>query len=331
MDKLGFSGQVTALSPKKAPLEEPAVMTGPSGGEIGGSRANAPKPDLNKVTARKNLNETAFFFPQLTSDSNGVVRMTFTMPEALTKWRFLGFAHDTRLRAGLLEAHAVTAKDIMVQPNPPRFLREGDTLEFSVKISNQSDQPQRGAVKLAFSDAATQQSADKLLGAQALGVPPSGGSGGAPAKAGTPNTEQSFDIPAKESRSYAWRITVPDGAPFLVYKAVASTGTLSDGEEGYLPVLSRRIFVTESLPLPIRGKVGGGEVVKKFEFTKLLNSGKSSTLQNESLTVQMVSQPAWYAVLALPYLMEFPYECSEQTFNRLYANALARHIANSDP
>ena len=195
--------------------------------------------------------------------------------------------------------------------NPPRFLREGDTLEFSVKISNQSDQPQRGAVKLVFSDAATQQSVDTLFG--------------------NSKPELAFDIPAKESRSYSWRISVPDGAPFLVYKAVASTGTLSDGEEGYLPVLSRRIFVTESLQLPIHGKVGGGEVVKKFEFTKLLNSGKSSTLQNESLTVQMVSQPAWYAVLALPYLMEFPYECSEQTFNRLYANALARHIANSDP
>jgi hypothetical protein len=175
--------------------------------------------------------------------------------------------------------------------NPPRFLREGDTLEFSVKISNQSDQPQRGAVKLVFSDAATQQSVDTLFG--------------------NSKPELAFDIPAKESRSYSWRISVPDGAPFLVYKAVASTGTLSDGEEGYLPVLSRRIFVTESLPLPIHGKVGGGEVVKKFEFTKLLNSGKSSTLQNESLTVQMVSQPAWYAVLALPYLMEFPYECSE--------------------
>jgi uncharacterized protein YfaS (alpha-2-macroglobulin family) len=303
--------KVTPLAGKSGEMEGMVSMSGLPVGVSGVSGASAPKPDLSKVSARKNLNETAFFFPQLTSDSNGIVRMTFTMPEALTKWRFLGFAHDRQLRAGLLEAHAVTAKDIMVQPNPPRFLREGDTLEFSVKISNQSDQPQRGAVKLAFSDAATQQSVDSLLG--------------------NTKPELAFDIPAKESRGYSWRISVPDGAPFLVYKAVASTGTLSDGEEGYLPVLSRRIFVTESLPLPIRGQVGGGEVVKKFEFTKLLNSGKSTTLQNESLTVQMVSQPAWYAVLALPYLMEFPYECSEQTFNRLYANALARHIAESDP
>ena len=138
--------------------------------------------------------------------------------------------------------------------------------------------------------------------------------------------QQDFDIPAKESRSYAWRIHVPDGCGFLTYKAVGAAANVSDGEEGYLPVLSSRILVTESLPLPIRGPA-----TKKFEFTKLLKSGSSKTLQNESLVVQMVSNPAWYAVLALPYLMEYPYECSEQTFNRLYANALARTIANSDP
>jgi len=264
-----------------------------------------PKPDLSNVTARKNLNETAFFYPQLTADSNGAVRMTFTMPEALTKWRFLAFAHDQSVRSGYLEDHAVTAKDLMVQPNPPRFLREGDTVEFTVKVSNQTDQPQRGKVQLAFNLALNSQPADKLLS--------------------NTRPEQDFDVPAKESRSYAWRIHVPDGCGFLTYKAVGAAASVSDGEEGYLPVLSRRILVTESLPLPIRGPA-----TKRFEFTRLLKSGSSKTLQNESLVVQMVSHPAWYAVLALPYLMEYPYECTEQTFNRLYANALARNIANSD-
>ena len=192
-----------------------------------------PKPDLSKVAARKNLNETAFFFPQLTSDSNGVVRMTFTMPEALTKWRFLGFASDRSLRSGLLEDHAITAKDLMVQPNPPRFLREGDTVEFTVKVSNQTDQPLRGKVQLTFNQALNNESADKLLG--------------------NTKPEQDFDIPAKESRSCAWRIHVPDGCGFLTYKAVGAAANVSVGEEGYLPVLSCRILVTESLPLPIRG------------------------------------------------------------------------------
>ena len=262
--------------------------------------------NLGAVTARKNLAESAFFFPQLLSDSNGVVRLSFTMPEAVTKWHFLGFAHDQNLRAGLLEGHTVTAKDIMVQPNPPRFLREGDTVEFTVKVSNQSEKSQQGRVRLTFANAADSLSADKLLRNN--------------------KPEQDFDIPARESRSFAWRITVPDSAPFLTYKAVAATSEFSDGEEGGLPVLSRRVFLTESMPLAMRGPA-----TNHFEFVKLAQSGKSKTIQNEGVTVEMVSNPAWYAVLALPYLMEYPYECSEQTFNRLYANALARHIANHDP
>ncbi|HWW00151.1 MAG TPA: alpha-2-macroglobulin family protein [Candidatus Acidoferrum sp.] len=279
----------------------------------GGGTPNEPqvppatKPDLGQVTARKNLNETAFFFPQLTSDSNGVVRLTFTMPEALTKWRFMGFAHDRSVRSGYLEAHAVTAKDLMVQPNPPRFLREGDTVEFTVKVSNQSDKVQAGTVRLTFDDALQSGAGmDKSLG--------------------NTKPDQEFSIPAKESRSFAWRITVPDGCGFLTYKTVGAGAAVSDGEEGAIPVLSRRILVIESLPLPIRGPA-----TKKFEFTRLMKSGSSKTLQHQSLTVQMVSHPAWCAVLALPYLMEYPYECSEQTFNRFYANALARTIANSDP
>ena len=269
-------------------------------------QAAAPKPDLAQVAARKNLNETAFFFPHLTTDSNGMVRMTFTMPEALTRWRFMGFAHGNSLQSGYLEGHAVTAKDLMVQPNPPRFLREDDTVEFTVKVSNQSAQQQTGNVRLTFNSALNDEPADKLLS--------------------NDHPDQPFDIPAKESRTFSWRITVPDGCGFLTYKAVAAAATVSDGEEGALPVLSRRILVTESLPLPIRGPA-----TKKFEFTKLLQSGGSKTLRNQSLTVQMVSNPSWYAVLALPYLMEFPHECSEQVFNRLYANALARSIAQSDP
>lgn len=272
----------------------------------GAEGAEGPGPDPSKVTARQNLQETAFFLPQLTSDSNGVVRLSFTLPEALTEWRFLGFAHDRELRSGLLTGTTVTAKDLMVQPNPPRFLREGDELEFTVKVSNQSTNPQTGRIRLDLTFAQDGQSADQDLGNR--------------------QPEQGFQIPAKESRTLSWRLRVPDGCGFLRFKAVAATDRLSDGEEGYLPVLSRRIHLTESLPLPIRGPA-----TRKFTFTALKESGRSRTLRHDGITVQMVSQPAWYAVLALPYLMEYPHECSEQIFNRYYANALARHIATSDP
>ena len=265
--------------------------------------ASRPAPDLSAISARKNLNETAFFFPHLLARGDGSVAMEFTMPEALTTWRFMGFAHDRELRSGFIEGKAVTAKDIMVQPNPPRFLREGDALEFTVKVSNQSATRQTGKVRLAFADART----------------------GKPALADAAR-DQEFDLPSHEARSFSWKLQVPDGAEPLSYKAVGSTDRLSDGEEGLLPVLSRRTLVTESLPLPVRGAQ-----TKHFAFKRLLESGKSDTLKSQSLTVQMVSNPSWYAVLALPYLMEFPHECTEQTFNRLYANALARHIAASDP
>jgi Bacterial Alpha-2-macroglobulin MG10 domain/Alpha-2-macroglobulin family len=284
----------------------PAKNGAANGAPHGGEDAPAPAIDLSKVSARKNLQETAFFFPQLLAREDGSVAMQFTMPEALTTWRFIGFAHDRELRSGYLEDKLVTAKDVMVQPNPPRFLREGDELEFTVKVSNQSATRQSGKVRLTLADARTGKAVDAQFANAA--------------------TDLAFDLPSKESRSFSWKLKVPDGAEPLSYKAVGSTERTSDGEEGLLPVLSRRTLVSESLPLPIRGAQ-----TKTFDFTRLLESGKSDTLKSQSLTVQMVSNPSWYAVMALPYLMEFPHECSEQTFNRLYANALARHIAMSDP
>jgi uncharacterized protein YfaS (alpha-2-macroglobulin family) len=283
-----------------AGADEQAPATAPLGQE------GQAGPDLSKVSARKNLNETAFFFPHLLSSKDGEVKLQFVMPEALTKWKFMAFAHDKELRSGALQDSVITARDLMIQPYPPRFVREGDLLEFTVKVSNQSEVAQTGTVKLTLADALTDKSADVALG--------------------NTDAEKRFDIPAKESRSFAWRLKVPDGLGFLSYKAVGSTGKLADGEEGYLPVLSRRVLVTESLPLPIRGPA-----TKKWDFKRLSESGKSDTLQHKTLTVQAVSNPSWYAIMALPYLMEYPYECTEQTFNRLYANALARYIAASDP
>ncbi len=265
-----------------------------------------PETDLSDIVPRRNLDETAFFFPHLVSDHDGEVRIEFTAPEALTEWRFLGFAHDHALRSGYLTDTTVTAKDLMVQPNAPRFVREGDTLEFTVKVTNQSAARQTGQVALHLADARTGASRDETVA--------------------NLNPQQTFDVPSMESRTYAWRLRIPDGCDYLTYKAVGGTDRLSDGEEGFLPVLSRRILVTESLPLPIRGPQ-----TKEFEFAKLLQSGDSESLRHQSLTVQMVSQPAWYAVMALPYLMEQTRESSIATFTRFYANSLGAYIANSDP
>ena len=268
--------------------------------------ATASNVDLSKVSARKNLNETAFFFPNLTVDQDGKVRIEFEVPEALTQWKILGFAHDNELRTALLTDEAVTSKDLMVQPNPPRFLREGDSLEFSVKVSNQSATRQTGKIRLSFADARDESGMDEKLNNVEL--------------------EKAFDIPAGQSKSLFWKLEVPDFVGVLTYKAVGGTERLSDGEEGFLPVLSKRILVTESLPLPIRGNQS-----RDFKFDRLKLIEESDSLVSQSFTVQMASNPAWYAVLSLPYLMEYPHQCSEQVFNRLYANSIGGHIVNSNP
>lgn len=275
------------------------------------SMVSPPPPDLPrsqpaKLSLRKNFQETAFFFPHLQTDGKGVVKMDFTMPDSLTEWHFLGFTHDQEMRSALLTGTVFTSKDLMLEPNPPRFVREGDMLEFTVKLSNTSDTPQRGEIRLHFSDAESLAPRDTALG--------------------NLNPQQAFSLAAHEARSFSWKLTIPEGLGFLSYKAIATSENFSDGEEGFLPILSRQVLVRESLPLSLRG-----EGTKKLAFQRLLDSAKSPSLRHQSLTVQMVSNPSWYAVLALPYLMEFPHECSEQVFSRFYANRLAAHLATSNP
>ncbi len=297
--RLGRVSEAVA-APASPPAAAQAKGAGPAKTEDAGTSRGA------SFQARKNLQETAFFLPHLVSDENGVVTMSFTMPEALTGWRFMAFAHDAGLRGGYLEAEAVTVKDLMVEPNPPRFMREGDEVAFAVKISNRSAKPQTGRARLGFSDAASLQSADAAVG--------------------NTQPDREFEVEPGGAKTLEWRIRVPDDQGYLTYKAVAVTDDFVDGEEGWLPVLSRRVAVRESLALPIRGKR-----LKMFSFDSLAASKGSKTIRHQNLTVQMASQPAWYAVLALPYLMEFPHACCEQTFNRYYANVLAGHIASSDP
>ncbi|MCX6566067.1 MAG: MG2 domain-containing protein [Candidatus Aminicenantes bacterium] len=285
-------------------------VLGGVGGDKGAAEPAAlpkvPDVDLSKVQARRNLDETAFFYPHLMTDAEGTVTLEFKMPEALTEWRFLGFAHTPDLLSGSIEAVTVTQKELMVQPNPPRFLREGDALEYTVKVTNMTEKDAAGAVELRFFDPRSEKTLDGPLR--------------------NANPKLPFSIPAKQSRSFSWPISVPDGMEAVGFKAVAATTEFSDGEEGMVPVLSRSLLVRESIPLWISDK---GQ--KHFTFEKLVKSSGSATLRHLNLTVQMASNPAWYAVQALPYLMEYPYECSEQVFNRLYANALAKKIAGSDP
>ena len=261
---------------------------------------------LEQVSTRTNLNETAFFYPHLETDAEGNIAFTFTMPEALTTWNFMGFAHTKEMQSAQLFDKVVTQKELMIQPNAPRFLREGDEIVFTAKVSNLTENELSGNASLELFDALTMQPIDNIFGNTANIV--------------------AFKALAKGSAAVSWKLKIPSGYDAIVYKVKAASGTFTDGEENALPVLSNRILVTEALPLWVRGNQS-----KLFTFDKLLAAKGSSTIRNQSLTLEYTSNPAWYAVQALPYMMEYPYECAEQVFSRYYANSIAYHIANSDP
>ncbi len=293
-----------------------------------------PAPDLSAVATRTDFRETAFWQPALRTDKNGDVVLEFQMSEAVTRWQLLALAHDKNLRTGQLARQLVTQKEIQITPNAPRFLRQGDTFTFPAKFSNLTDRATSGTAQLFLLDAATGQD----LTSQLVKGP----------------VQQTVAAGAHQSAALGWEISLPaDFAPAAVtYRVVAQsqlavsdeqlTGkkgrrqkpgtkhqapntTFSDGEENTLPVLPNRILITESLPLPI---VGPG--TRTFELSKLTGPG-SPTRRNYSLTLEMTANSAWYAVQSLPYLMEYPYECSEQVFSRLYANLLAAQILKSNP
>jgi len=268
-------------------------------GDQAGLTGNRP------IALRTNFAETAFFYPQLRTDEKGQILIEFTIPEALTKWHFRAFAHTSDLKTGYMESTVVTQKQLSISANTPRFLREGDTLTISARLANLTTGGLKGKVELKLFNALTMQPV-------ALLVNPATG-------------QQSFDITARTNKAVSFKLVVPKGLDALTYRLTADAGTFSDGEENTIPVLPNRMLVTESMPMMIRP----GQT-RAFTFDKLVNE-HSTTLQNKTLTLEYTQNPAWYAVQALPYMMEFPYECSEQVFSRYYANSLATNLVNTMP
>ncbi|HTM65422.1 MAG TPA: alpha-2-macroglobulin family protein, partial [Flavipsychrobacter sp.] len=256
---------------------------------------------------RKNLQETAFFYPELKTDKDGNIRIEFTIPEALTEWKLLAFAHTKDMSYGKIEGTVKTQKDLMVMPNLPRFLRQGDEIIISTKISNLSDKELSGTATLELLNALTMQPVNLPFRLQQKDV--------------------TFSVAKAQSTTASWKLHVPESLyEPVVVRISAKAGAFTDGEENVLPVITNRMLVTETLPLWMNGYG-----TKSFSFDKLKYSDTSHSLVHQALTVEYTSNPAWYAVKALPYLMEYPYECAEQTFNRYYATALAAHIVAQSP
>ncbi|WP_255493662.1 alpha-2-macroglobulin [Myroides sp. WP-1] len=271
-----------------------------------------PAPPLKEerssgeVQIRKNLQETAFFYPMLQTDDKGNVSFSFNTPEALTQWKFMAFAHTKNLQSSSIEQLVRTQKELMVQPNMPRFVREEDQIIVSTKIVNLNDKALSGEVEIQFFDALTSAPITTVLEANSL-------------------AKQSFNVAAKANTEAAWTINVPKNTVALGYRIIAKSGTFSDGEEAAMPVLSNRTLVTETMPLYI--KEGQNKI---FTFDAL-EQPASATRENYKLTLEVTANPMWTAILALPYLKEYPYKGTEQTFSKVFANTIATQLLSSNP
>ncbi|MBB3058960.1 alpha-2-macroglobulin family protein [Mucilaginibacter gotjawali] len=257
------------------------------------------------IIPRTNFNETAFFYPQLHTDEKGQILIDFTIPEALTRWKFRSFAHTQDLKTGYIENTVVTQKQLSISANTPRFLREGDTITISARLANLTAGTLKGKVQMQLFNALNMQPVSLFVN-----------------KA---DAEQTFEVATNTNKAVSFRLVIPAGLDALDYKLTADAGNFTDGEENTLPVLPNRTLVTESMPMMVRP----GQT-REFTFDKLVNQS-SSTLKNKTLTLEYTQNPAWYAVQALPYMMEFPYECSEQVFSRYYANSLATNLVSKMP
>ncbi len=267
----------------------------------GGKPTPQPAP-----APRRNLNETVFFFPELRTDAQGNVVVKFTMNEALTRWKFMAFAHTKDLQSALTEKTVVTQKELMVIANAPRFFRAGDAMTFAAKVSNLSQQALSGKATLNLLDAETMQPIDAQLGLTAK--------------------DQPFTAAAGQSAPLQWSLKIPaDYTGAVTWQIFAESGAFRDGEESALPVVTNRMLVTETLPITLRANQS-----KTFTFESLRAVGSGQRVAHR-YTVEFTANPVWYAVQSLPYLMEYPHECSEQIFSRFYANTLASSVTRKMP
>lgn len=262
----------------------------------GGSGSDAGQ-FLDKVQVRENMNETAFFYPALESDNNGNVAIRFTLPESVTTWKFMGLAHDKEMRNGLLVDEAVAQKTVMVQPNMPRFLREGDKATIVAKLSNTSDKKVSGNARMQIIDPET----NKVVWQKTQG----------------------YHIDANGSATVAFDVQgLKEGV--YINKVVAAGNGYSDGEQHYLPVLSNRELVVNTLPITLHQK---GE--QSFDLSKLFagkDGKKAKNADDAKVTIEYTNNPSWLMIKALPAISNPDEEDAISLMSAIYANTITTHI-----
>ena len=256
------------------------------------------------IHIRKNLKETMFFKPNLQTDNNGDIIIDFKTNDSLTKWNFLAFVHDKELKSAMVKKEIITQKDLMVTTNLPRFFREGDTIELTENIVNLSDKDLEGECEIKLTNPINEWN---IYGDHKFIKP--------------------FKLKKGSSTSVKFYILVPtvDITSSIEHTVIARTKTHTDAEQVIKPILSNREFITDSKALWVRGNES-----KSFTL-KSLRDNNSTTIKNYKLTLEFTSNPIWYALASMPYLMRYPHECNEQLFSRFFSNAVASKILHSNP
>ena len=282
------------------------VVTELESEKFGGEQGDA-EPQ-NRFRIRRDFRETAFFLPQLQTNDSGRVVFTFTVPDQLTTWRFYAQAHTKNLHTGHLSGSIVAKLPMMLQSNAPRFLREGDTMDLRAKVTNVSEERLNGTVTLEIVDTVGNQPVDLIFNGNGRDV------------ARNVSTDEPFNTDANASQEVHFRIVVPEGVSAITYRLVAKSGNYGDGEERTLPVLPKRMLVTEAYPFFVPENTDTTLVYSRFR------SYSTPTLENFRYTVEATTNPAWLAIQTLPALLQPAYECNDRTFATLFAAAMLQKV-----
>ena len=264
--------------------------------EMGSSEELAETGDIQ---IRENFAETAFFYPQLRTNETGEVSISFVLPESLTRWKFMGLAHTRNVDYGKIEATATASKEFMLQPNMPRFVRVGDKANIAASLMNLSDKGVKGTVRMELFNPET----EKVFYSQ----------------------KQKFDMKGGETGHVNFAFEVSDKYAVMACRMVADGDTFSDGEQRYIPVLTDKQWVTETVPLNVNG-----EGAHTFSLENLFNK-HSKTASEQRLTVEFTAHPAWYAVQALPVVANPQNEDALSWATAYYAHSLAAFIVKENP
>lgn len=258
------------------------------------------------IKLRKNLSETAFFYPNLYPNNKGEVEIKFKAPEALTKWKLKTLANDKHGNSNYFAHLAYTQRNVMIQPNMPRFVRETDIIELKARVSNTTNSSLKATALLRLFNTITGEDlTNQIIKTEAL-IP--------------------VAIQANSSNSVSWQVQIPKNIEGLQYRISVQADNFTDAEESVIPVLSYRELVTETVPIWQLGNE-----TKKYELTNLLTN-ESTSLENHQLRIDVSNNSTWLMMQSLPYLYEYPYDCSEQLFAKYFAYAIAANILeNNEP